>query len=93
MTAAARSRLRAQGGTELASTWVQEESRNNGAWTFVHEQFEMHFPHIQIDYIGRDETAATATGSYKNYKKTQQKIVKDALGDKHERPEHNENGN
>lgn len=60
-------------------TWVQEESRNNGAWSFIHESFEHFFPKIKIGYIGRDETAATATGSYKNYKNTQQKIVEDAL--------------
>lgn len=59
--------------------WVQEESRNTGAWSFVRERFETHFPQLKIAYIGRDETAAVATGSSKLYKTTQQKIVQDAL--------------
>ena len=60
-------------------TWVQEESRNTGAWSYIHENFGTHLPNISIGYVGRDETATTATGSYKNYKNTQKKIVEDAL--------------
>ena len=60
-------------------TWVQEESRNTGPWTFIHENFGVHLPHVSIDYCGRDETASTATGSYKQYKSSQKKIIEDAF--------------
>lgn len=41
--------------------WVQEESQNMGAWTFVEPRLRaMGFP---IDYIGRDASASPATGS------------------------------
>jgi 2-oxoglutarate dehydrogenase E1 component len=60
-------------------TWVQEESRNTGAWSFIQECFRVHLPDIEMEYIGRDEIATTATGSYKNYKESQKKIVEDAF--------------
>ncbi len=61
-------------------TWVQEESRNTGAWSFINECFSVHVPTVTINYVGRDETASTATGSYKQFKDSQKKIVEDAFG-------------
>jgi len=61
-------------------TWVQEESRNTGAWSYMNERFLRYFPALKIFYVGRDEYASTATGYYKQYKKSQKKIVEDAFG-------------
>jgi 2-oxoglutarate dehydrogenase E1 component len=61
-------------------TWVQEESRNTGAWSYVNERFLRYFPTFKISYVGRDENFSTATGYYNQYKKSQKKIVEDAFG-------------
>ncbi|MHC4905808.1 MAG: 2-oxoglutarate dehydrogenase E1 component [Planctomycetota bacterium] len=59
--------------------WVQEESRNTGAWSYINEAFSMYFPGFKLTYVGRDETASTATGLYTQFKNTQKKIVEDAF--------------
>jgi 2-oxoglutarate dehydrogenase E1 component len=43
--------------------WVQEESRNRGAWSFVREKLS---PMIQgkLEYVGRPESASPATGYF-----------------------------
>jgi 2-oxoglutarate dehydrogenase E1 component len=59
--------------------WVQEEHKNSGAWTFMRERFSLHFPRIDLKYLGRDESASSATGSFKQYQKEQKKLVEDAF--------------
>jgi 2-oxoglutarate dehydrogenase E1 component len=61
-------------------TWVQEEPRNCGAWTYMHERFERYFPKIRLHYLGRDENSSSETGSFKQYQAEQKKLVEDALG-------------
>jgi 2-oxoglutarate dehydrogenase E1 component len=59
--------------------WVQEESQNMGAWTFV-------APRLQellgqpIPYIGRDASASPATGSKVVHDREQAEIVAAAVG-------------
>ncbi len=60
-------------------TWVQEEPRNSGAWTYMHEKFMLHFPQIDLKYFGREENASGATGSFKQYQQEQKKLVEDAF--------------
>ena len=58
--------------------WVQEESQNMGAWTFV-------APRLQellgqpIPYVGRDASASPATGSKVVHDREQAEIVKAAV--------------
>jgi 2-oxoglutarate dehydrogenase E1 component len=59
--------------------WIQEEHRNSGAWAYMHERFSLHFPKINLKYLGRDESASSATGSFKQYQKEQKKLVEDAF--------------
>jgi 2-oxoglutarate dehydrogenase E1 component len=59
-------------------TWVQEESQNNGAWTFVaprlHELMGWSF-----DYVGRDASASPATGSHHVHEHEQADLVEAAI--------------
>lgn len=44
--------------------WVQEEHKNQGAWTYVQPRIESAFSHKeQLEYIGRPVSASTATGN------------------------------
>jgi 2-oxoglutarate dehydrogenase E1 component len=58
--------------------WVQEEPRNMGGWSFIR-------PHLaqllgrEPAYVGREENASPATGSHRQHKIEQEKIVADAL--------------
>ena len=70
--------------------WVQEEPRNQGAWTYVFNQwaggygeFSKLVGNRSIRYIGRKISAAPTSGSEKAHQKIQSEIVKTALqGDK-----------
>ncbi len=59
--------------------WVQEEPRNSGAWTYMYERFMLHFPNLDLKYLGRDESAISAGGSFKQYQQEQKKLVEDAF--------------
>ena len=60
--------------------WVQEEPKNQGAWTFVQ-------PHLQavvgkrkaLNYIGRPASASPATGSLKIHQREQEELLNEAL--------------
>jgi 2-oxoglutarate dehydrogenase E1 component len=48
--------------------WVQEESRNMGAWSFVSERLrELLGPEQTLRYVGRSRSSSPATGSYKRH--------------------------
>jgi len=68
-------------GAELV--WAQEEPRNMGAWRFVREQFlEAVVPDPgkrMPRYLGRDASAAPASGSHKLHVVEQEHIVAKAL--------------
>jgi 2-oxoglutarate dehydrogenase E1 component len=57
--------------------WVQEESQNNGAWTFVEPRLRA-LGHA-VEYVGRDASASPATGSSQVHKREQKEIVESAI--------------
>ena len=64
--------------------WAQEEPQNMGGWSFVDRRIEGAL--LSIDhrskrpvYVGRPESAATATGSLKRHNKEQAEIIDKAL--------------
>jgi 2-oxoglutarate dehydrogenase complex dehydrogenase (E1) component-like enzyme len=61
--------------------WAQEEPRNMGAWRFMTEQFEplLDASRREMRYVGRPESASTASGSGKRHQQEQAEIVNDAL--------------
>jgi len=63
--------------------WVQEEPWNMGAWHFVRSRLEGVDDDRPLGYVGRDEAASPATGSYKIHRSEQAEIMEHALG-KHE---------
>ena len=62
-----------------AVAWVQEEQKNSGAWAYMRERFSEHFPQIELKYVGRDESAASATGLFRQFQEEQKKLIEDAL--------------
>jgi 2-oxoglutarate dehydrogenase E1 component len=57
--------------------WVQEESQNMGAWTFLE-------PRLQalgqpFEYVGRDASASPATGSHEVHVREQREVVEAAV--------------
>ena len=65
-------------GAELV--WVQEESRNAGAWSYISELF-IYNPAIgqKLKYVGRPATASPATGYKKVHVAEQAKLVGEAF--------------
>ncbi len=64
--------------------WVQEEPQNMGAWQFVDRRVEAVLGEIGYDgpwpaYIGRPESAATATGLMDRHLEEQVELVDRAL--------------
>ncbi|UCE50356.1 MAG: 2-oxoglutarate dehydrogenase E1 component, partial [Phycisphaerales bacterium] len=62
-----------------AVIWVQEEHKNYGAWAYMRERFSLYFPEVDLDYIGRDESASSATGLFRQFQAEQKKLIEDAL--------------
>ena len=60
-------------------TWVQEEPRNMGAWTFIR-------PHLREilgkdpGYIGRRAASSPAVGSYRQHRIEQEKLIAEVFG-------------
>jgi len=60
--------------------WVQEEPRNRGAWTFMHQRIPGMLPDSTVwSYYGREESASPATGSYKLHQIEENELVSHAL--------------
>ena len=59
--------------------WVQEESQNMGAWTFVAPRLR-DLLGVEIPYVGRDASASPATGSKAIHDREQAEIVEAAVG-------------
>jgi 2-oxoglutarate dehydrogenase E1 component len=59
--------------------WVQEEPANQGAWSFVRGRIEAVLGGRRLRYVGRDEAASPATGSYKIHESEEQALVERAL--------------
>jgi multifunctional 2-oxoglutarate metabolism enzyme len=60
--------------------WVQEEPRNMGGWSFLHERLEaLASPNQKVRYVGRPKAAAPATGSHHRHEQQQRALVDMAL--------------
>ena len=59
--------------------WVQEDPQNRGAWTYMKQMFERHFPSFALTYIGREASASPATGFYRQHTDEQQAIIATAF--------------
>lgn len=58
--------------------WVQEETENRGAYTFIKDKLFNIFKR-EIKYIGRKSSSTPSCGSYKLFKEEQEKILEDAF--------------
>ena len=67
--------------------WVQEEPRNQGAWTYVRPRVETAVQHylgdssFRVKYAGRPVSAATAVGSAAAHKADQARLMRAAFAD------------
>jgi 2-oxoglutarate dehydrogenase E1 component len=59
--------------------WVQEESQNIGAWTFVAPRLR-ELTGVDFQYVGRDASASPATGSHSVHEREQRELVEAAIG-------------
>ena len=64
--------------------WCQEEPKNMGPWSFVHPLLVKllnisNFKTQNIEYIGREDSASTATGLFKKHVEEQSKIIESLL--------------
>jgi 2-oxoglutarate dehydrogenase E1 component len=59
--------------------WVQEESQNMGAWSFVAPRLQ-ELMGVSFQYVGRDASASPATGSKLVHDREQAEIVESAVG-------------
>ncbi len=61
-------------------SWIQEEPKNMGAWTYMQIKLQELLKLIPR-YVGREESASPATGSYALHKKQYEKFMKEAFQD------------
>ncbi len=59
--------------------WVQEESQNRGAWTFIAPRLATLFPDAIVRYIGRAASASPASGSVFVHRREQEQLVEAAV--------------
>jgi 2-oxoglutarate dehydrogenase E1 component len=60
--------------------WVQEEPENMGAWQFLRPYLEELLPtNVSLQYVGREPSAAPATGSHRIHEEERKKILREAL--------------
>lgn len=60
--------------------WIQEEPRNMGAWQYISDRLSRSLPYGKsLSYVGRPESASTATGSHKVHRREQDKIIRAAF--------------
>jgi 2-oxoglutarate dehydrogenase E1 component len=60
--------------------WVQEEPENMGAWEFLSPQLRSLLPsQTTLRYIGRERSAVTATGSFRQHTQELARIFKEAF--------------
>jgi 2-oxoglutarate dehydrogenase E1 component len=70
-------------GPSCRVSWVQEEPRNMGAWSFVRDRVEpMLGPKRALEYVGRPADASPATGSHRRHVAEQTALVRRALATK-----------
>ncbi len=59
--------------------WVQEESQNRGAWSFVEPRLRATLGLDEIEYLGRPAAASPATGSHNQHLEELEQILSQAL--------------
>jgi len=61
--------------------WAQEEPRNMGPWRFMRESLQplIDAGRREVRYVGRPESASTASGSGKRHQQEQAELINDAL--------------
>ena len=59
--------------------WVQEESRNRGAWTFAGEWVADLVERPRVDYVGRRAAASPAAGSHKEHNDELRRLLDEAF--------------
>ena len=60
--------------------WVQEEPKNRGGWTFMHERLRQILADGKVlTYYGREDAASPATGSLRLHNREEQELVAAAL--------------
>lgn len=61
--------------------WVQEEAKNQGAWSFVSLKLQniLEDRKVELEYHGRKVRSSTAEGDGEIYKLIQSKVIQEAL--------------
>jgi 2-oxoglutarate dehydrogenase E1 component len=59
--------------------WVQEEPANMGAWTYLRPLLAAALGR-EVAYVGRPQSAAPATGSHRQHKDEQERVLAEACG-------------
>jgi 2-oxoglutarate dehydrogenase E1 component len=60
--------------------WVQEEPQNMGAWEFIQPYIQELLPkQMSLHYVGRERSAVTATGSFRQHAQELERIFKEAF--------------
>ncbi len=67
-------------------TWVQEEPRNMGAWTFLRRTLERLLDATPLSYCGRSTRSSPAEGYPQMHKVEQERIIREAFMASTERP-------
>ena len=60
-------------------TWVQEEPRNMGAWTFLRRRIDSLLHGISLGYCGRSSRSSPAEGYPQTHKVEQERIIREAF--------------
>jgi 2-oxoglutarate dehydrogenase E1 component len=58
--------------------WAQEESQNNGGWSFMEPRLRA-MGYDRVQYVGRDASASPATGSHQVHVREQRELVEAAI--------------
>ncbi|HWP41089.1 MAG TPA: 2-oxoglutarate dehydrogenase E1 component, partial [Tepidisphaeraceae bacterium] len=66
--------------------WVQEEPKNRGAWSFMYPRLQELLPGTVVQYVGREESASPATGSFKMHIIEEQELLAAAVEVRPTRP-------
>jgi len=60
--------------------WVQEEPWNQGAWFYVQDRIRRVLkPGAELRYVGRNEAASTATGSFRVHTEQENELVRESF--------------
>lgn len=66
-------------GDKIPYYWVQEEHKNAGAWGYIMQVMKQVSKKITLEYVGRAESAATATGFPTLHEKEKKAFIEQAF--------------